>query len=221
MPDIPHAMPILYGEKGAAKSTACEFLKTIIDPSALETLMLNDTKSLIVNLQQHCFLPFDNVFTLNIEKSDILCRAITGGGIQQRKLYTNADDYIFNFQKCIAINGVNNVAHRSDLMDRAIMIELSRIDEESRKEITEIRYEFEKDLPYILGGIFDVLSKAMSIYPTLCLERLPRMADFARWGYAVAEALGGLGQAFLDEYQKNQSDKEIMKFFLLILLLLL
>lgn len=208
VPDIPHPMPIFYGEKGAAKSTTCEFLKMIIDPSSLETLMLNDKKSLIVNLQQHWFLPFDNVSTLSTEKSDILCRAITGGGIQQRKLYTNADDYIFNFQKCIAINGVNNVAHRSDLMDRAIMIELSRIDEESRKEITEIRYEFEKDLPYILGGIFNVLSKAMSIYPTLCLERLPRMADFARWGYAVAEALGGLGQAFLDEYAKNQSDRD-------------
>jgi len=208
VPDIPHAMPILYGEKGAAKSTACEFLKTIIDPSALETLMLNDIKSLIVNLQQHWFLPFDNVSALSIEKSDILCRAITGGGIQQRKLYTNADDYIFNFKRCIAINGINNVAFRSDLIDRAIMIELSRIDEESRKEITEIRYEFEKDLPYILGGIFDVLSKAMLIYPTLCLERLPRMADFARWGYAIGEALGGLGQTFLDEYQKNQSDRD-------------
>ena len=208
VPDIPHPMPIFYGEKGAAKSTACEFLKRIIDPSALETLMLNDTKSLLVNLQQHWFLPFDNVSALNIEKSDILCRAITGGGIQQRKLYTNADDYIFNFQKCIAINGINNVVHRSDLIDRAILIELSRIEEEKRKEITEIRYEFEKDLPYILGGIFDVLSKAMSIYPSLHLERLPRMADFARWGYAVGEALGGLGQTFLNEYQKNQSDRD-------------
>ena len=211
VPEIPHAMLILYGEKGAAKSTACEFLKRVIDPSALETLMLSSKDSLIVNLQKHWFLPFDNVSALSIEKSDILCRAITGGGIQQRKLYTNGDDYIFNFRRCIAINGINNVANQADLIDRAILLELSRIKDEDRRELLEIEMEFTKDLPYILGDIFSILSKAMSIYPTLHLVRLPRMADFARWGYAVGEALGGQGQLFLDEYKENQKcrDEEI------------
>ena len=80
--------------------------------------MSHELRTMVVNLQQHWFLPFDNVSHLNDEMSDTLCRAITGGGIQQRKLFTNAEDYIFTFQRCIAVNGINNVANRPDLLDR-------------------------------------------------------------------------------------------------------
>ncbi len=210
IPDFPHAMPIFYGEKGAAKTTACTLLKRLIDPSALKTLTIQkDPRSLSVNLQQHWFLPFDNVSRIDEETSDTLCRAITGGGIQQRKLFTNADDYIFTFQKCIALNGINNVATRPDLLDRAILVELCRIEDDKRKELSEIQAEFEKDLPYILGGIFDTLVEAVKIYLTVKLDYLPRMADFARWGYAIGEALGGLGDEFLAEYKLNQEERNI------------
>ncbi len=210
VPNIPHAMPIFFGEKGAAKTTACTLLKKLIDPSALETLTIpKSSRTLALNLQEHWFLPFDNISRIDIETSDTLCRAITGGGIQQRKLFTDADDYIFTFQKCLALNGINNVANRPDLLDRAILIELCRIDENNRRELSELMADFEKDLPYILGGIFDMLSKAMKIYPTVKLDTLPRMADFARWGYAVGEALGGLGNEFLEQYNANQGKRNI------------
>ena len=210
VPNIPHAMPIFFGEKGAAKTTACTLIKKIIDPSALDTLTIQrNPRSLAVNLQQHWFLPFDNVSHIDEEISDTLCRAITGGGIQQRKLFTDADDYIFKFQKCLAINGIHNVANRPDLLDRAILIELCRIDENQRREILELIEDFRKDLPCILGGIFDTLSKAMYLYPTVKLDKLPRMADFTRWGYAVGEALGGLGDEFLEQYKTNHSKQNI------------
>ena len=204
VPDIPHAMLIVYGEKGSAKSTACSLSKQLIDPSVLDTLTIpKDMRSLIVNLQQHWFLPFDNVSYINEEVSDTLCRAITGGGIQQRKLNTNAEDCIFTFKRCLAINGINNVATRSDLLDRSILIELSRIEDKDRRELSEVQDSFKVDLPCILGGIFDVLSKAMAIYPDVKLDRLTRLADFTRWGYAIGEALGGKGQTFIDEYNSN------------------
>ena len=210
VPDIPHAMPIFYGEQGAAKSTTCRLLKSLIDPSELETLTLTkDERSLVVNLQTHWFLPFDNVSHISEETSDTLCRAITGGGMQQRKLFTNSEDYIFKFKRCIALNGINNVATRSDLLDRAILLELSRISEDERKELIEIEKNFEKDLPYILGGIFNVLSKAKRIRPTVKLDKLPRMADFARWGFAIGEALGGLGDIFIEEYLININKHDI------------
>lgn len=210
VPDIPHAMLVVYGEKGSAKSTACSLLKQLIDPSVLETLTIpKDMRSLIVNLQKHYFLPFDNVSYVNEDVSDTLCRAITGGGIQQRKLNTNSEDCIFTFKRCLAINGINNVATRSDLLDRAILIELSRIPDEDRRELSEVQNSFKVDLPYILGGIFDVLAKAMSIYPTVKLDRLTRLADFTRWGYAIGEALGGKGQIFLKEYNRNINTQNI------------
>ena len=34
----------------------------------------------------------------------------------------------------------------------------------------------------------DTLVKAMEIFPIVHLEKLPRMADFTRWGYAIAES---------------------------------
>lgn len=214
VPHIPHVMPVLYGEKGAAKSTTSSLLKSLIDPSALDTLTLpNDQRTLAVNLQNHWFLPFDNVSFINEDTSDTLCRAITGGGIQQRKLHTNAEDMIFTFQRCLAINGINNVATRSDLLDRAILIELLRIPDASRRELAEIQSNFEVDKSSILGGIFDTLVKAIDIQPTVKLQNLPRMADFAKWGYAIGEALGtGLGQVFLSEYESNrmQQNEEII-----------
>lgn len=210
VPEIPHPMPIIYGEKGAAKSTACALLKQLIDPSATDHLPLqNDTRTLVVNLQQHFFLPFDNVSVIKGETSDMLCRAITGGSVQQRRLCTNAEDYIFTFMRCLAINGISNVANRSDLLDRSLLLKLERVSEGERKELAEVYRDFEADRPIILGGIFDTLSAAMARFPTVKLDRFPRMADFCRWGYAVAEALGGRGEQFLREYTANYERQNI------------
>ena len=210
VPDIPHPSISTHGEKGSAKTTVNSFQKMVIDPSALETLSLqSDPRALAVNFQQHYFMPFDNVGGINAETSDMLCRVITGGGIQQRKLYTNGEDFIFTFLRVVSINGINIVVNKPDLLDRSILIELERIPESERRELAEIRAAFEADRPAILGGIFDVLSKAMQIYPGVKLKSLPRMADFCRWGYAIGEAMGGLGQTFLDEYAANRESQNL------------
>lgn len=64
-------------------------------------------------------------------------------------------------------------------------------------------------MPLILGNIFDILSKAIKIYPNVKLNKLPRMADFSHWGYAIAQALGDLGETFLDEYKCNYNKQNI------------
>lgn len=205
IPEIQHPMIILHGEKGAAKTTASKFLKNLIDPSGLDTLMLSKkVDDLIINLEKHWFLPFDNISSISTEISDILCQAITGSGIQKRKLYTDAEDYICIFQRCMLMNGINNMATRPDLLDRSILIELTRISESDRKEFAVMMKDFMDDLPSILGGVFNLLSSAIKLYPSVHLDSLPRMADFARWGFAVAEAMGGFGQKFLNEYKENQ-----------------
>lgn len=48
------------------------------------------------------------------------------------------------------------------------------------------------------------VSKAMVLYPEVKLDRLMRMADFTRWGYAIAEALGIGGNNFMKAYESNQ-----------------
>lgn len=206
IPEIQHPMIILHGEKGAAKTTASKLLKDLIDPSKLDASMLpKKFDDFTVTLDQHWFLTFDNVSSISDDTSDALCQAITGSGIQKRKLFTDAQSHIVTFQRCILMNGINNMATRSDLLDRSILIELTRISESDRKEFTIMMKDFMEDLSSILGGIFNLLSTAMKLYPFVHLDSLPRMADFARWGFAVGEAMGGLGQKFLDEYVENQS----------------
>ena len=88
------------------------------------------------------------------------------------------------------------------MLGRSILTELLRIADAERKELSEILANFEADKPDILGGIFDTLVIAMTIFPLVKLQNLPRMADFARWGYAIGEALGeSLGQVW-DMYNK-------------------
>ena len=134
VPDIPHAMPIFHGIQGTGKTTTCSLLKMIVDPSMLNTLTLNkDLRSLVISLEQHWFLPFDNVSKISDEMSDMLCRVITGKTSQQRKLFTAADDVIFTFKRILAINGINNAVHRPDLIDRALLLKLLRISDEKQR----------------------------------------------------------------------------------------
>ena len=58
-------------------------------------------------------------------------------------------------------------------------------------------------MPEILGGAFDILSLAMAIRPKVSLASRPRMADFAEWGYAIAEAAGWGGEDFFRAYENN------------------
>ena len=86
-------------------------------------------------------------------------------------------------------------------------MELSKFDATERIEEAKLRKNFSKKLPGILGAIFDTLSKALPIYPLTNLECLPRMADFAKWGYAITEALGKSGEEFLDLYLQDEKDR--------------
>lgn len=91
------------------------------------------------------------------------------------------------------------------MIDRSILLELVRIPEEERKEESQLWAVFERDKPLILGGALKVLAEAMSLYPNIKLSKLHRMADFTRWGYAIAEAaqIQGGGERFLTAYQAN------------------
>lgn len=204
IPDIPHPILIVHGSQGAAKTTFAKVLKTLIDPSKLKVLsLLNNDKDLIQQLSHHWFLFYDNLNMLPDYISDIFCRTVTGEGFTKRVLYSNDEDYFYQFRRCIAANGISLVARKPDLLDRSVLFELDRISPEKR--ITEDMFwkEFEAKRPLILGGIFNVLSEAMRIKDSIQLEKIPRMADFAVWGEAIAIALGFEPGEFTKAYTKN------------------
>ena len=204
IPDIPHPVPVLHGPQGAGKSSTFRVLRRLIDPSILEVMSLpRDRNEFVQILNHHWLSPFDNVDILQPWQSDIMCRAVTGEGHSRRQLYTDDEDIIYSFKRCVGLNGINIAATRADLLDRSILIGLERIDSTQRREETDLDAAFQEARAQILGGILDTLSLAMKLKPTIELSNYPRMADFARWGCAIALALGFSAEEFLEAYNRN------------------
>lgn len=204
IPDYPHPLLILHGAQGAGKTTPMKVMKELIDPSELGGLSApKNIEGFVQTISHHSFMFYDNLSKMQEWFSDALARAATGDSFSKRELYTDDDDVIYRFQKTVALNGINQVVYKSDLLDRSILLNLERISPENRKEAQVFWLEFEADRPLILGAIFDTLANALALYPNIRLDRLPRMADFARWGYAIAEASGVSGDAFIKAYSRN------------------
>lgn len=203
VPEICHPLLMVFGEKGAAKSTVMRLTKDLVDPSKLGLLSPPRQEELVQQLSHHYLASYDNIRKINVNEADIFCRAITGAGMSKRKLYTDDEDVLYNFRHCVAVNGINNSIETSDLLDRSMLIEVDRIQSANRKTEREIDEKFFNLRGQILGGIFDVLSKAMLIHPEVKIKNAPRMADFTEWGYAISEALGYGGDFFLKAYMKN------------------
>lgn len=206
IPNIPHVVTVWHGEKGAAKSTALRIRRRLVDPAYMElNIMPRDHGELVLLLSKNWAPSFDNLDGLPSAISDILCIAATGGGMSKRELYSDDGEVILNFKRCVSLNGIAEPVTRADLLDRSLLFELQRIGEEGRKSEADFWKDFEAARPQILGGMFTLLSKAMAIYPTVNLAKLPRMADFAKWGYAIAEALyPGGGVKFIAALDANR-----------------
>lgn len=139
----------------------------------------------------------------------ILCRAVTGSGFSKRELFTNDDDIIYSFKRCIGFNGINLGATRGDLFERGLIIELERIPKERRRKLEDIWIEFDKIKPQLLGYIFDtlviVLRKKKVGGIQLEGEELghPRMADFAEIAEIISRSMEYSDNQFLKAYNKN------------------
>lgn len=131
--------------------------------------------------------------------------AATGGAFTARTLYTNSEETILSFKRPVALNGINVVATRADLLDRSIVLELTRVPHEARKPESAIWEEFEEDLPKFLGSIFNTISQSIKVRQDLTLDEVGRMADFTYWGYAIAEVVGIGGEEFITAYLGNQA----------------
>jgi len=204
VPEIPHPIPVLYGDKGSSKTTALKMVKAIVDPSVLAIISFpHNNTELVQKLYHHYLAPFDNIADLSEGQSDALCRACTGEGVSKRALFTNEEDVIFNYKRCVALNGINLVADKPDLLDRAILLRMDRISKEKRKTEDKVWRDFNEVKGEIMGGIFDTLAKATVLKPNIHLDELPRMADFMEWGCAISEALGSGVEMFKGAYLAN------------------
>ena len=202
--NLPKPIMNPYGSKGSGKTTYQEMLKQVVDPSGVLTTSFPNTLPELAQVISHQYLTiFDNVSEIKELTSDLLCRAVTGGTFQKRGLYTNDEDFIFEMMRAVGFNGINVIATRSDLLERLLSLRLDLIDKRKRRKLKEIRKEFQRILPYLLGFIFDKLAEVLSRAGEVNLQELPRMADFAEIGELISRCLGYPPMRFIEAYNLN------------------
>ena len=203
----PYPVLVLTGEQGSAKSTCARMLRAFVDPceAPLRSVPRNEHELFIAARNGHV-LAFDNLSgAVPTWLSDALCRLSTGGGFGARELYTDDGEVVISAARPSILNGIDEVVARGDLDSRTIILTLSAIHEADRKPEAELWARFDEARPRILGALLDALVEGVRRHPDVKLDRLPRMADFAKWVVACESAIFETG-AFMRAYTGNRAD---------------
>src|SRR5262249_19283903 len=152
----------LSGEQGAGKTTQARALRLLVDPNTAPVRAEpREARDLAIAANNGWVVGLDNVSYLPPWLSDAMCRLASGGGFSTRTLYENEEETIFSGQRPILLNGIEEVATRPDLLDRALLICLPTIPEEKRRTEEDYWSKFEKSLPRILGALLDAVSAGL------------------------------------------------------------
>jgi hypothetical protein len=183
LPTGPYPVLTLTGPQGAAKSHALRILRNLVDPSvAPGSTKPRSEHDAYIDASANWVIAYDNLPTVPPWLSNVVCDIATGGGFRTRTLYTNRDQEIFQDKRPIILAGIGSVATRSDLLDRAAIVNLPRIDPKARRKEATISRMLREAQPQILSALLDAVCVGLARKNDVVLEELPRMADFAVWG---------------------------------------
>ena len=107
------------------------------------------------------------------------------------------------------LTGIDDVAVRPDLAERALQIELETIPDNRRKSEKELWQKFEVARPVIFSGILNGLVCALRELPNVKMDSLPRMADAALWATAGESAFGWKRGTFISAHWNNLNEGAI------------
>ena len=204
-PRGPYPVLVLHGEQGAAKSTTARVLRMLCDPNTAPLRAApRDVRDLMIAATNGWVACFDNLDHLAPWLSNTVCRLSTGGGFATRRHYTDDEEILFDAMRPIVVNGIEELATRGDLLDRAVILHLPPIAASERRAEAAFWADFGCAWSAILGGLLDTAVAALAVLPGVTLPELPRMADFARFGVAVERAAGWPPGAFLATYGANR-----------------
>ncbi len=195
----------LIGEQGSAKSTTTEIIKNLLDDSTVPLRNLSKSmKNLMIAASNDFILCYDNISKITDKQSDNLCKLATGAGFTTRTLYTTTEETQLTCKRPVIINTISFIPTRQDLLDRSVMVRLNFIKPEERKTVKELKESWKKDRPIIFGALCNAVSAALKNYDQVDEEKLPRMADFAKWIIAAEEQLPWDKGLFLETLQNSR-----------------
>jgi hypothetical protein len=202
----PHPILVIQGEQGAAKTTTARVLRLLTDPSSVLTQAPpKSERDLMITSRHSWVLNFDNISGITPRMSDAFCRIATGNGFRTRTLRTDDHEELFNASRPCILNGIEEFVSRHDLADRALVINLPDMPETKRKPEDVFWREFEAACPFILGAFYDALSMGLRNLESVTFEKLPRMADFAKFIVAAEPALPWKEGQFMAAYENNRN----------------
>ena len=197
----------LHGEQGSAKSTTAEMLATVIDPHrAGVRIRPKDEETVMVATQNAWVLAYDNLSSMPPWLSDLLCCISTGGSHTSRTKYSDTGETVMRAERPLLLMSIEDIASRSDLLDRTIVLTLPTIPNPERRTKERVWEGFRKAHPRILGALLTAAAHALRTLPDVKPDALPRMSDFALWAIAAEPALGLADGEFLRAYSENRKD---------------
>jgi energy-coupling factor transporter ATP-binding protein EcfA2 len=198
----PFTVLVLIGEGGVGKSTLVRIIQGLVDPCTGDVLAPpREDRDLIAAAKHGRVLAFDNLSSVSPELGDSICRLATGAEIGGRALYTNHDTASFSASRPIMLNGIADLAARSDLLDRALVVRLQSL--ESRTTESELRAATVQVLPHVFHALLDALATGLRQLKSTPVPDV-RMADFARLVVAAEAALPWQPGAFLAALKRSR-----------------
>ena len=189
------------GAMGSGKTTIQRLIKRLLDPTAPETVRF-DPRDFLQKAMHAYIVMLDNQNTIPEWAADTLCRLVTGEADSKRRLYTDDEDFIIELRRVVLLNGINVPTDRGDVLDRSLVVELERIPDGERKTEEQIWELFARAHPRLLGALFDTLSKAIALKPSMKLSRRPRLADWGEYAASVYEIMGWGAETFLNDWDE-------------------
>jgi putative DNA primase/helicase len=152
----------LFGEQESGKTVLVRMLCAIIDPheASLGGASRDEEK---ICLRAHASLIFamDNLSRISNETSDLLCRIATGYTYTKRIHYEDTAQLSLYIKRPIILNGIEPVIHRADFGNRTVTLNLPRLMSDVKRDARDFSPRFERDRPFILGGLLDAVVIAL------------------------------------------------------------
>lgn len=180
----------MLGPPGSGKTTLLKRLYRLIYGTRKDLSSIRTPDRFDQDVIHNPFVCFDNVDTTTAWLPDSLALSAGLSDITARKLYTDADKVRTKRQAVVGISAHNPRFGRSDVVDRMLMFQFTRIEKEDRIADLNILQKIDEQRDLMWGAIVRDLQKILAV-PAATLTAPPsfRVQDFATIGWRVAHGL--------------------------------